>query len=521
MSAPPLLPPDFPLPQVHRDLSPHIRPAPEVAQIRQLLSSHLRQLAEQPRISSAQGSTEEFERFLDLSLSKFPGARRNYLVALRENARVRKEHAAAVAALQLTDDGDDEEEEEEGEGDGGDGGDGGGGEEEDGWKRAYLDVLRLRRQHARLCVLREGVTALAGATTESSVGGLGGVYRHRPPAPPEELTGRFRGEAGEVGTGVEGRSGGLALELSKGIVCAYERVLEESEGLARVQGVRGGVGDRVLALRRIQAELLAWMEAALEAGGSVEGEEGDEVRGESPRKLKSGEEAPVEMEDVLRDVNAAYHAYLSSRAEILALVTTRDTTASPLPDEEEEREEEARRLLHARLDVAPAPAQPQVLKVLAASEHLLPLVHTQKGLLAAGNHHSGVLSKGIGGIGGVFAGSEDAVTAATGRGRLGGVFAGNGDVVAAAKGRGEEVVRTVARAEKMAWEFVAAAMGRLQEAVSTAGEVEELCKGGGRRKVRRAIPVRHVKAGEESESDEPMGVWGGLDGGVGVIGDGI
>jgi len=104
---------------------------------------------------------------------------------------------------------------------------------------------------------------------------------------------------------------------------------------------------------------------------------------------------------------------------------------------------------------------------------------------------------------------------------MGGELAESGDAVAAAKGHGEEAVRTVARAEKMAWEFVTAAMGKLQEAASTAEEVEELCKGGGRRKVHRAIPVRHVKAGEDIESDGLMGVWGGLDGGVGVIGDGI
>lgn len=464
MSAPPL-PTNFPLPAVHKDLSPYIRPPSQTHQTRLLLSSHLASLTSQPRITSASGSNDEFTRFLDLELGRHAGIRRQYLTALRENAQARREHAAAVAALNTPDDSDSDSEQEE---------------TDAAWKADYLQTLQMRRQLSRLSVLREGVAALANSAAEHD---LGAAYTHPAPEIPDELTTAGRKAAG--GQEKVEVDDSLVLQLKKEIITTSE------SGFRELPRRREG-GGRVKALEAVHAELMGWLEKALSVP------EAAETAGKQKRQTTG--------EEVVQGVDAAYAAYLDSRTELLALLAGRDENPPPLPDEDEEHAETTRDLLnHHRLDVTPPLPAPQVLRVLAAAEHLLPLAHTQKSLLAAQNQHSSAVS-------GRRAKGAD-------------VFADGGgvsveDPVSAAQGVGETVVRAMAVAEKAAEGHVKSAKERLEEAKKVADEVEVLCCG---ERKRRAIPVRGGGGGGRGEEGEEgqKGVWAGLGGGVGVIGDGI
>jgi hypothetical protein len=466
------MPPSFPLPAVHKELSPFIAAPSSVHQTRSLLSSHLHSLSTQPRITSASGSTDEFSRFLDLELSRQPGIRKDYLTALREHAAAKKEHAAALAALHSASSSEDEED-SEGEVE----------EGEAGWKHAYLEVLRVRRQINRLSVLREGVAVLADSTIERPAQGIQGAYSQAPPKVPEEL--RPTAKTGEVAEEGENRAE-LVLRLQKRIVEAGEQ-LEIESGRVKALREQGGGGDRALALGKVQEELLAWLEKATEVPAAEEGD----VVGQEKGKVK----------DVVRDIDSAYERYLYARTELLGLLRDVNAAPAPLPGEEQERAEATRQLLAGRLDVAPPLPAPQVLRVLAAAEHLVPLVKTQKALLAAQNHHSNAVAKK--------------------REEMAQLFPGKKDVVEAAKTRGQEVVRTVALAEKEAWAHVVAGGQKLEEAKKAAVEVDELCAGGKRPQKKKAIPVRGSRAQQQQEEEPPRGVWGALGGAVGVIGDGI
>jgi hypothetical protein len=455
----------FPLPAVQASLAPFIATPSSVHQTRALLTSHLSSLSTQPRITHASGSTDEFTRFLDLELSRTPGVRRDYLLALREHAAAKREHAAALAALHSASSSEDEESESEEE------------EEGAGWKRDYLQVLRVRRQVNRLSVLREGVAALADSSIERPPHGIQGAYPLPPPKVPEELR-----PAAKTEVNAEGREV-LVLRLQKRIVEAGEMLERETERVRELRERGREEGDRRVALGKVQEELLAWLEKAL-AVPAAEEEDGD--------VLEKGR-----VKDVVKDIDAAYHRYLYARTELLELLRDVNTVPAPLPGEDLERAEESRQLLAGRLDVAPPLPPPQVLRVLAAAEHLVPLVKTQKALLAAQNHHSNAVARK--------------------REELAQVFPGKEDVVETAKRRGQEVVRTLALAEKEAWASVVAGGQRLEEARKAAGEVEELCAGGKRLPKKKAIPVRK----QLQEEEPPRGVWGALGGAVGVIGDGI
>ncbi|KAF8534406.1 hypothetical protein BDD12DRAFT_860559, partial [Trichophaea hybrida] len=431
-------------------------------QTRHLLSSHLSSLASQPRITSASGSTDEFTRFLDLELGRYAGVRRQYLTALRENAQACREHAAAVAALHAEENTTDSDEDEEQA------------EEDTAWKDDYLKTLQIRKQLNRLSVLREGVAALANSAAEHD---LATAYTHPAPDIPDELTTAGRKTEAQEKVGVDDE---LVLQLEKKIVAASEEVFRE------VSQRREG-GGRVRALEAVHTELMGWLEKALSVPEAAE----TVVK----KRQTTGEE-------VVQGTDAAYSAYLDSRTELLKLLAARDENPPPLPDEDEELAEETRDLLqHHRLDVTPPLPAPQVLRVLAAAEHLLPLSHTQKSLMAAQNQHSSAVS-------GRRAKGADVFTDG------GGVSVE--DPVSAARGVGETAVRAMAMAEKAAEGHVASAKEQLEEAKKVADEVEVLCCG---EKKKRAIPVRG--GGEGGGEEGQKGVWAGLGGGVGVIGDGI
>jgi hypothetical protein len=450
MSAVPL-PTGFPLPAVHRDLSPYIRPPSHIHQTRQLLSAHLASLTSQPRITSASGSTDEFTRFLDLELGRGDGVRRQYLTALRAHAQAQREHAAAISALQAATASDSDDE---------DGGDGREGLDEQAWKESYLRTLRIRRAHNRLLILREGVAALSSTVPERD---LKSAYTSPAPEAPPSLTTTHQ----EVTTN-SADSDALRLELEKRIVSVASSI--GGPPLPKRQGTK------MQALQAVLEELSSWLEKKLSIPDP--GEVGDQnISGE---------------QNISARILLAYREYLAARKELLMVVGDTDATPSPLEEEEDMRP-------LGRLDTTPPEAMPVVLRLLAAAEHLMPLVRSQKALLSAGNQFSGAVAKG--------------------RGRVADLLQDGGglameDPVNKAREKGEESVRTMAVAEKQARGFTQEARRKLEEARKTAEEVDTLC---GKKERRSAIPTR----GGKKEEEESKGLWGGLGGNVGVIGDGI
>ncbi|KAI5786667.1 hypothetical protein FPQ18DRAFT_348077 [Pyronema domesticum] len=445
------LPTGFPLPAVHRDLAPYIRSPSHTHQTRQLLSAHLASLTSQPRITSASGSTDEFTRFLDLELGRGDGVRRQYLTALRAHAQAQRDHAAAVTVLQAAtaDDSDDE-----------DGGDSGEGQDEQAWKESYLRTLRIRRAHNRLLILREGVAALSSTVPERD---LKSAYTSPAPEAPPSLTTTHQ----EVTTN-SADSDALRLELEKRIVSVASSI--GGSPLPKRQGTK------MQALQAVLEELSSWLEKKLSI----------------PEPAEAGDQNISGEQNISARILLAYREYLAARKELLMVVG--DTDASPPPLEEEE---DMRPL--GRLDTTPPEAMPVVLRLLAAAEHLVPLVRSQKALLSAGNQFSGAVAKG--------------------RGRVADLLQDGGglameDPVSKAREKGEESVRTMAVAEKQAQGFTEEARKKLEEARKTAEEVDTLC---GKKERRSAIPTR----GGKKEEEEPKGLWGGLGGNVGVIGDGI
>ena len=506
----PPLPPSFPLPAVHRELAAYVHPPAETYRTRSLLTTHLHSLAGQPRITSASGSSDEFRRFLELELGRQDaGVRKQYLSALRENTGAKREYAAAVAALAAAEEPDSSS---SGDDDGGDDS-GEGGEEQQaerrdgGWKRAYVDVLRLRRQAARLTVLREGVAALADAAIERPQGGLVGAYTEKPPEMPEALIPVGGAAEGADRDGAEGGCEAVVLDVQRRIVEASEALAEETAKLGRLGD--GGLGRRMDGLRAVQAELLAWLEKALAHGEDATAPADEDLEMEEPPAATAATATAATSTktttDVLRDINAAYTGYLTARTELLEHMTgALNAVAEPLPSEEAERSEETKELLASRLDVSRPPPTPQVLRVLSRCEHLLPLVRTQKSLLVAQNWAASSIARRRVELAELLPSPDD-------------------DVLAAAGKRAEEVNSAMAAAENVAQGYSQRAIEQLRQARTIAEELDVLCAGGSKKRAkRRGIPVRG-SGGRllQSEDEGERGVWASLDGGVGVIGDGI
>lgn len=423
--------------------------------------------------------------------------RKKYLVALRENVEAKREYAAAVAALVASEEGDSgedgEDEEEEGE------------REEDGWKQAYVDVLRLRRQVGRLTVLQEGVAALADAGIERPQGGLVGAYAEKPPEMPEALmpVGKMAEEVGKGG--IEAGCEAVVLAVQRRIVEASETLTEET---AKVQRLGNGeFGSRMEGLRAVQTELLAWLERAL-THDEVEETTAPAVEDSEMEKVAPAAATTTSTKtiaDVLQEINAAYSGYLTARSELLEHMTGAiNTTVEPLPSEDSERAEETRELLANRLDISPPLPTPQVLRVLSRCEHLLPLVRTQKSLLAAQNWAASSIARRRVELAELLLSPDD-------------------DVVSTANKKAEQVNTAMAMAEETTRGYNQHAIDQLREAKVIAEELDTLCAGGSRKKAkRRGIPVRGSGGKlQQSEEEGPRGVWAGLGGGVGFIGDGI
>jgi hypothetical protein len=513
-------PPSFPLPLVHKDLAPYIHPPSTVLLRRQILTAHLYNLSSQPRIATASGSSDEFTRFLDLELSRNSGEiRKQYLTALRDNVLAKREYAAAVSAATEYSDEEIDSDEDERNDEKNTGEKEVKQEESSGWKHSYLAVLKLRRQMERLSVLREGVLSLTTVPDERPKGGLAAAYPQRPPELPEELSPAAKKVDGgdtAVGAGSGAENHQLVAKLQKLIVEAADRLNEEVVRVKKLKdtiGVQEGNGS-VRALRAVQMELVAWLDGALvnDDSTSAPPSAGDStLQPVAPLPPPQSTVKTKTIDSLLADIATAYTEYLNSRAALLSLVTSPQHPISPL---------------HAhppidpfsstsRFDPAPSPSPPQILKVLTASEHLLPASRAQKSILMATNHHAAALSQRRAQLSEVLQPSRSAAWDVTDDGS-------DARLVGEAVKRAAAIREAVEKADNIASAHLHKAMEKLEDARKVAAEIELLCKGAPKKmekKKKLTIPVRGGK--QTMNSDGEDAIWMELDGGVGVIGDGI
>ncbi|KAH0608185.1 uncharacterized protein H6S33_002237 [Morchella sextelata] len=497
-SAPPP-PAQFPLPAVHTALSPYIHPPQETLHIRQLATQHLANLSTEKRITDGSGSTDEFRRFLDFELGrKGPdsGVRKEYLIALRENLKAKREYEAMLREGDDDNPGDEEEVNDL---------------EEEGWRELYLNTLKLRRQHERLELLRVYLNTVSNPNAEDLAAEAAENFNEQPPAPPIQLTAQrgtgIGSDSEDIKAGVEA----MILRLEKEVVAAYEALEKEKN---RIQDLQEGLhddpqGTKKEALIRARDTLISWLEGQLArttAGGEPEDEDMMDVTSEE-------EVEGVSAQQIVDRIQAAYNDYLRSRTElvhILASAPSIDETG-PLSIDPTDLPTE---LPGTMKKTIPAPP---ILSVLTAMEHLLPLTKYAKSLLYQRTQLSTSLSSQQKKLLRLLESSLEKfsiqpppIAATTVSPSLEMVTALASTSKAAIAKNCIEVGKNVTDAKKT-----------LENVEGVLAEVETLVVMP-KKEVSKIPMARRKKKGRREEEEEvDKGLWGGLGGGVGVIGDGI
>ncbi|KAI5850286.1 hypothetical protein DFP73DRAFT_614960 [Morchella snyderi] len=498
-SAPPP-PPQFPLPAVHTALSPYIHPPQETLRIRQLATQHLVNLSAEKRITDGSGSTDEFRRFLDFELGrKGPdsGARKEYLIALRENLKAKREYEAILREGDDDNPGDEEEVNvlEEGE----------------GWREIHLNTLKLRRQHERLELLRVYLNTVSNPNAEDLAAEAAENFNEQPPAPPIQLTAQrgtgIGGDNEEIKAGVEA----MILRLEKEVVAAYEALEKEKN---RIQDLQEGLhddpqGTKKEALIRARDTLISWLEGQLArttAGGGPEDEDmmdvpiGEEAEGSSAQQI-------------VDRIQAAYNDYLRSRKELVHILASASSIdkIGPLSIDPTDLPAEFPATMKK---IIPAPP---ILSVLTAMEHLLPLTKYTKSLLYQRTQLSTALS------------SQQKQLLRLLESSLEKFSIQPPPITATTTSPSLEIVTALALASKAAiaknylevGKNVADAKKTLENVEGLLVEVETLVIKPKKEVSKIPMARRKKKGRREEEEEADKGLWGGLGGGVGVIGDGI
>ncbi|KAH8149647.1 uncharacterized protein LAJ45_06278 [Morchella importuna] len=501
-SAPPP-PPQFPLPAVHTALSPYIHPPQETLHIRQLATQHLTNLSAEKRITDGSGSTDEFRRFLDFELGrKGPDSsvRKEYLIALRENLQAKREYEDILR-----------------EGDDDSPGDEGGvkvleEEEEEGWRELYLNTLKLRRQHERLELLRVYLNTVSNPTAEDLAAEAAESFNEQPPAPPIQLTAQrgtgIGSDSEEIKAGVEA----MILRLEKEVVAAYEALEQEKN---RIQDLQEGLhddpqGTKKEALMRARDTLISWLEGQLArttAGG--EPEDADMMDATSEEQAEGGSSA----QQIVDRIQAAYNNYLRSRTELVHILASASSIdeIGPLSIDPTDPPTELPGTMKK-----PIPAPP-ILSVLTAMEHLLPLTKYAKSLLYQRTQLSTSLSAQQKQLLRLLESSLEKFSIQP------------PPIAATTVSPSLEMVTALASASKAAiakncievGKNVTEAKKTLENVESVLAEVEALVIMPKKEVSKIPMARRKKKGRREEEEEADKGLWGGLGGGVGVIGDGI
>ncbi|TGZ81840.1 hypothetical protein EX30DRAFT_340265 [Ascodesmis nigricans] len=473
--APPL-PPSFPLPAVHSILAPYLAPPSNALHLRHIITAHLRSLSSSPRITSSSGTPTEFDRFLDYELSQTPSPHRDYLTALRNYSQARAEYNAISSSL--TPEPDPEPGEADPDID----------PNSDDWRKDYLTVLQLRRHYARLQLLREGVNALSSAPSSRS---LKEIYTGPPPRDlPEELQRNRTTTSSTSPTSAESSSDPTIRELEKRIITLSTQLTHETALLnAAKQRSQSrpppSEATKLRALQSVQIALTQWLEEKL----SIEGPSSGDIASPhiSSPQINSKNDTRATPATISNNIAQTYSLYLSSRKELLSLLSPLST---PPPLSTAPPKEELKETLAHRLDITPPPPRPTTLAVVEAAEKVRPLKHTLKSTMGVRNYlTSEVLKREV----------EE-------------------DVREKREQEAEEGERKWRDEEEAAMARFVEAKRELEVANALVGEVETLANG---EKKKRAIPVRGASGKGRVEDVREEGVWTGLRGDVGVIGDGI
>ena len=488
--------------------------------------------------------------------------RREYLLALRENILAKREYDAMASSIPTEYDAEelassDDEDDDDGEGDV----EGVWDEEgefglrpnaKDGAREfldLYLSTHLLGRQLAKLGILQHYVREFPVRKEEG--GGRGGkssaMTLPQPPQPPQPSVVLPAGG----GAGAEDAHAKILLPLEKAIFRVYNELQAEKERLESVKkevgfGGKGEGGAHVdpgrkrIALEKTRGELIQWMEERL--AHSTAG--GDEEVSPPPQPAQTTEQEEGEgniHHKVVADIEATYSSYLKSRATLASLIQQSIALSSPHPPPPSSTPTTTTSSLPTPSSLPSIPTLP-LLPLLTT--HLPPLVHTQKSLLLTRTHMSTALST-----------QKDSLyrtlTHLAQNSHLLSPYLHSGAI--SLEGRAsadiarywEEIsnARRKALVEDVGGKMDTA-RGKLGGVEARMGEIKALVqlkdgeeggeKGAGGKGGRGGIPVRSGRGGrggrmgvvEERERErererEKEGLWVGLRGGVGVIGDGI
>ncbi|KAF8437775.1 hypothetical protein BGX38DRAFT_1211181 [Terfezia claveryi] len=452
--------------------------------------------------------------------------RREYLLAVRENILAKREYDVMASSIPTEYDAEelansDDEKEEDVEGVWDEEGEFGLRPNAKDGAREFLDLYLsthlLGRQLAKLGILQHYVREFPARKEEG--GESGGMTLPQPPQPPQPPPppppSVVLPAAG--GAGSEDAHAKILLPLEKAVFRVYNELQAEKERLERVKrevgfgsesgaSVHVDLGRKRIALERTREELIRWMEERL-AHSAAGGDE------ELPQATGQTEGEGNIHQKVVADIEATYSSYLKSRATLVSLI---QQSIPPSP-------------FLTPINTHPPPPSPP-------NHPPPPLVHTQKSLLLTRTHISNTLST-----------QKDTLyrtlTHLAQNSHLLSPYLHSGAI--SLEGRAptdiarywEEIAKARRRAlvEEVGGKMDAA-LGKLGGVKARIGEIKALVqlKDGeedgekeevGAKVGRGGIPVRSGRGGRkgvvEEREREKEGLWVGLGGGVGVIGDGI
>lgn len=475
--------------------------------------------------------------------------RREYLLALRENILAKREYDVMASSILTEYDGEelansDDEKEEDVEGVWDEEGEFGLRPNAKDGAREFLDLYLsthlLGRQLAKLGILQHYVREFPARKEEGEESGAMTLPQppQPPPPPPPSVVLPAAG-----GAGSEDAHAKILLPLEKAVFRVYNELQAEKERLERAKrevGFGGGSGASVqvdlrrkrIALERTREELIRWMEERL-AHSAAGGDE------ELPQVTEQREGEGNIHQKVVADIEASYSSYLKSRTTLVSLIQQSIALSSPSPPSSTSSTTNITNTTsttNSPSTPSSLPSTPTLPLLPLLTTHLPPLVHTQKSLLLTRTHISTTLST-----------QKDSLyrtlTHLAQNSHLLSPYLHSGAI--SLEGRAptdiarywEEIAK--ARRRALVVEVggkMDAALGKLGGVEARMGEIKALVQlkdgeeDGEKEEVggkvgRGGIPVRSGGGGRkgvvEEREREKEGLWVGLGGGVGVIGDGI
>jgi hypothetical protein len=310
---------EFPLPQVRAALSPYIKSRQQAIEIRRILTLHL--------LASTSHSTEDTDAPFSISRvsslettakipSEFSVLRKEYFQALKANDRAKQEHQRLTLAPN----------------------DGLENEAKNGAQNrryeiaTYIALLRTRRRFEKLRILQDYLDTLSHkAPAKPGYLNIGEILSVLPQAPQLPINAFHESTLSKPQT--SGEVSELLGRLQKAVLSAKQLLDSEKKLLARlkveneikqVNGNESHTGtDKVSALRRTHTELINWVEGELSKTVGADHSLIEDSSLGTPVK-KSALSAPEQAEKI----RLLYNDYVEARTELLAATTISGQTPS-------------------------------------------------------------------------------------------------------------------------------------------------------------------------------------------------